>query len=405
MEDPYYQWCETDKSEVISIMKKKGVKMLFYNQSDEEKSVAGMIRTNKPIDLASVFFYYEIKVHSRGISGNVAIGLSGRDVGLNRLPGWEPDSYGYHGDDGMVFGFDGGKETEYSTTFTEGDTIGCGICLLTNEVFFTKNSVYLGVAGKITIPENGIYAAIGMKTAGECVSASFNQNAFLFDLSTMINKTKSRELLQKIPKDNSIEKGDLLIKKYLIMNGYHETLRAMAEEETISPEDIKTAHSKRKTIDLILNGDMEGAIKHLNKTNQCTDDIEFMLKKQKLIEMIREYYIDERKEEEKTLKLKEIFDYGKILNKKHKKELVSVFSILTYENPFESDAKDILNIGNRVVLAKDIGNMVSSLDKKDSFSTIEGKVENLRKTRELLKKNGESKWIFADWVECEEDVL
>lgn len=31
------------------------------------------------------------------------IGFSTQDVSLNRLPGWEPHSYGYHGDDGMAF--------------------------------------------------------------------------------------------------------------------------------------------------------------------------------------------------------------------------------------------------------------------------------------------------------------
>ena len=31
------------------------------------------------------------------------IGFSAPGVSLNRLPGWEPHSYGYHGDDGMAF--------------------------------------------------------------------------------------------------------------------------------------------------------------------------------------------------------------------------------------------------------------------------------------------------------------
>ena len=31
------------------------------------------------------------------------VGFSTADVKLERLPGWEPHSYGYHGDDGMAF--------------------------------------------------------------------------------------------------------------------------------------------------------------------------------------------------------------------------------------------------------------------------------------------------------------
>lgn len=35
--------------------------------------------------------------------GGTGVGFSTGGVRLNRLPGWEPHSYGYHGDDGMAF--------------------------------------------------------------------------------------------------------------------------------------------------------------------------------------------------------------------------------------------------------------------------------------------------------------
>ena len=34
-------------------------------------------------------------------------GFCTADVNMDRLPGWEPQSYGYHGDDGNVFRSDG----------------------------------------------------------------------------------------------------------------------------------------------------------------------------------------------------------------------------------------------------------------------------------------------------------
>ena len=36
-------------------------------------------------------------------SCTTGVGFSTGSVALNRLPGWETHSYGYHGDDGMAF--------------------------------------------------------------------------------------------------------------------------------------------------------------------------------------------------------------------------------------------------------------------------------------------------------------
>lgn len=53
------------------------------------------------------------------------IGFSAQDVSLNRLPGWEPHSYGYHGDDGMAFESCGtGKP--YGPVFATGQYTCCG---------------------------------------------------------------------------------------------------------------------------------------------------------------------------------------------------------------------------------------------------------------------------------------
>jgi hypothetical protein len=68
-------------------------------------------------------------------------------VSLARPPGWEADSYGYHGDDGQIYnGANQGKQ--YGPVFTTGDTIGCGLNFRTGTIFFTRNGVDLG---KITL--------------------------------------------------------------------------------------------------------------------------------------------------------------------------------------------------------------------------------------------------------------
>ena len=67
---------------------------------------------------------------------------------MTRLPGWEPESWGYHGDDGNAFSCHAlGKG--YGPLFASGDIIGCGINFKNNTAFFTKNGTHLG-----KIPQN-----------------------------------------------------------------------------------------------------------------------------------------------------------------------------------------------------------------------------------------------------------
>ena len=57
--------------------------------------------------------------------------------------GWEPDSWGYHGDDGHSFCCSGtGKP--YGPMFTTGDTIGCCLNFRDGTAFYTKNGKHLG---------------------------------------------------------------------------------------------------------------------------------------------------------------------------------------------------------------------------------------------------------------------
>lgn len=75
----------------------------------------------------------------------MGIGLSAHGVNVNRLPGWDKHSYGYHGDDGHSF-CSSGTGQPYGPTFTTGDVIGCGVNLVDNTAFYTKNGHHLGIA-------------------------------------------------------------------------------------------------------------------------------------------------------------------------------------------------------------------------------------------------------------------
>ena len=49
---------------------------------------------------------------------------------------WEANSYGYHGDDGLLYRGHGKGET-FGPTYTTGDSVGGGINYSAQEFFFT----------------------------------------------------------------------------------------------------------------------------------------------------------------------------------------------------------------------------------------------------------------------------
>lgn len=75
----------------------------------------------------------------------IGIGFSSHKASVERLPGWEQESWAYHGDDGKsFFGESQGQGRAYGPTFTVGDTVGCGVNFSTGSAFFTKNGIFLG---------------------------------------------------------------------------------------------------------------------------------------------------------------------------------------------------------------------------------------------------------------------
>lgn len=104
---------------------------------------AASIRTDHPIPMECGLYYYEVTILSRCKEGLIGVGLSGKKTPLNRLPGWETESWAYHGDDGYSFACSANGKS-YGPKFETQDVIGCGINFRTGHVFFTKNGVHLG---------------------------------------------------------------------------------------------------------------------------------------------------------------------------------------------------------------------------------------------------------------------
>lgn len=146
-------------------------------------------------------------------STTICIGFSSKSVALNRAPGWEPESWGYHGDDGNSFASQNvGKQ--YGPPFSSGDTIGCGVNFRTGTAFFTKNGRFLGwlscrvEPSSITIitrqsaghafkeVKGKLYPSVGLKKIGEHVRVNFGQIPFMYDIDTLMKACIFHILLQ-----------------------------------------------------------------------------------------------------------------------------------------------------------------------------------------------------------------
>lgn len=127
--------------------------------------------------------YFEVEVLSLGARSTIAVGGAPADYSLNKQPGWERDSIGYHGDDGCLF-HENRHGSVFGPTWKCRDVIGMGIRApdlqdgsddLPTEVqaFFTRNGEELGHT-TIRVPHTGLFPTIGVHSPGEAVKISFH---------------------------------------------------------------------------------------------------------------------------------------------------------------------------------------------------------------------------------------
>ncbi|CAI2177082.1 2127_t:CDS:2, partial [Funneliformis geosporum] len=134
------------------------------------------IRANFPIPEQCGLFYFEVDIIDKGENGEIGIGFCTKSASLNKMPGWEDSSWGYHGDDGNTYLNNDGKS--YGPKFMTGDTIGCSLNIRNNTVFYTRNGVNLGIAFRDL--KNALYPCVGILSPGGTVGANFGYRKFKY---------------------------------------------------------------------------------------------------------------------------------------------------------------------------------------------------------------------------------
>ncbi|KAL8570489.1 Ran-binding protein 10 [Nucella lapillus] len=255
---------------------------------------AASVRATHPIPAACGIYYFEVHVISKGRDGYMGIGLSTQGVNMNKLPGWDRQSYGYHGDDGNAF-CSSSPGVPYGPTFSTGDVVGCCVNLIDNSCFYTKNGINLGIAFK-DLPPN-LYPTVGLQTPGEVVEANFGQNPFTFNIRQYMNDwhMKTKLNIERFPvSDRRGEWQEILqklVSTYLVHHGYCATAESFCRATTQDIEEELSSIKHRQRIQkLVLDGRMGEAIEFTQQLYpgllERDQNLLFMLKCRQFVEMV-----------------------------------------------------------------------------------------------------------------------
>ncbi|KAA3455346.1 ran-binding protein 10 [Gossypium australe] len=342
----------------------------------------GVVQANKPAPVKRLLYYFEIYVKDAGAKGQIAIGFTNEGFKMRRQPGWEVNSCGYHGDDGLLYRGQG-KGDAFGPTYTTGDTVA-------HYVDASKNGVLVGTVCKEKEMKGRLFPTIAVHSQNEdCILGPVvhfllihQYTRYFLDLEYEAQERLKRQMtIEKISLPPNISYG--LVRSYLLHYGYEDTLNSfdLASKSTIPPvyiaqengfdeQDIGYALNQRKILrQLISNGEIDAAISKLrdwypqivqariemfklgqdDKSATC-----FLLHCQKFIELVR------------VGALEEAVKYGRI-------ELAKFFrlagfddlvqdcvALLAYEHPQESCVGYLLEESQRDLVADTINAMILS---------------------------------------------
>uniref|UniRef100_A0A0C9S914 TSA: Wollemia nobilis Ref_Wollemi_Transcript_2324_1228 transcribed RNA sequence n=1 Tax=Wollemia nobilis TaxID=56998 RepID=A0A0C9S914_9CONI len=146
-------------------------------------SNVGAVQANCPAPVGRLLYYFEMTVHNGGErDSGASIGFTDEHSPKNKHVGWEPNTFGYHEDDGQFY-HNCGWGLPFGPTYTNGDTVGAGINNVSKDVFFTKNEEFVGSFTKDF--EGPLFPTIALHSPNEWVVVNFGQREFVFDIQQL----------------------------------------------------------------------------------------------------------------------------------------------------------------------------------------------------------------------------
>lgn len=149
--------------------------------------------------------------------------FAGKAARPSKLPGYEPNSWAYYGDDGSAMSPER-NNTQFSQSFGSmsfdfslsqsfilslaGDIVGCGVDFTTYKAFFTRNGTLIGIGqipgyfhsllhllcvGQVfeNVGRNEVYPSVGLQHTGDSIRTNFGQDPFEFDIEYHVRQQQN----------------------------------------------------------------------------------------------------------------------------------------------------------------------------------------------------------------------
>ncbi|KAL9250136.1 Ran-binding protein M-like protein [Drosera capensis] len=310
----------------------------------------GVVQADRPAPMKRLAYYFEMSVKCAGVKGQVAIGLSGPGFKMRRQPGWEVNSYGYHGDDGLLYRGQG-KGEPFGPTYTTGDTVGCGInyavgATFSPLIFFTKNGAIVGSLYKDV--KGPLYPTVAVHSPNEEVVVNFGKDPFVFDIKAYKaqERVKQQELVETVCLSEHVDYG--MIRTYLLHYGYEETLNSfdMANRNSVPPISVpQVGHEP----EILYSLGHRKTLRQDNNSAAC-----FLLHCQKFIELVRLGELEEaiKYGRDEFTRYNDVADFEVLLK--------DTVALLAYEDPQKSPVRYLLQDSQREVVADTLNAMILS---------------------------------------------
>ncbi|XP_071087235.1 uncharacterized protein [Haliotis cracherodii] len=111
---------------------------------------------------------FSLEIMNQGVGDYIAIGLVHRRYRMNRQPGWDPSSIGFHADDGGVF-VGSGWPLRRTERCHKGDIMTCELDWDEQKVSFSRNDKVVYTSTKMRVPTGGFFPCVGLHSKGEAV--------------------------------------------------------------------------------------------------------------------------------------------------------------------------------------------------------------------------------------------
>lgn len=237
-----------------------------YNGKANHANDVGAVQANRPFAHDVLIGYFEMTIINQGERASMSIGLANNGFKMNRHPGWEPCSYGYHGEDGRKFN-NSSRGEPYAVKYGAiDDVIGCGLNFSSREIFYTKNGKHLGPA--FSEPAHSYYPTVGLHSAGEAVRLNFGTDPrlpFVFNLEGLLREQRDKMLATVAVVPVSLTDVNQLVRCYLHHEGYADALDSFEKSAALNASLAPPAHeagdlSNRSAIrQLIMDGKVQAA--------------------------------------------------------------------------------------------------------------------------------------------------